>query len=206
MCALPESDRIRSERSKDVAISIPSDLVLDVVRAADPAAAGKAQALLESAASRRADFAARTPEFTREVASAAESGLTDLRTRLSTIATKPGDAEIPEVYRKFESMVLGNFVQSMMPEGGEEVFGKGTAGEIWKGMMAQEIGDVIAEGGGIGIAARMAAEDRERMPAGDFAENTVNRAASMVNSVQMSILGDIVGIDRRDGETGDAVI
>lgn len=190
-----------------MAISIPSDLVLDVVRAADPAAAGKAQALLEAAAGRKADLAAITPAFTREVASAVETGLGDLRARVGQAVAQDGKAEIPEAYRKFESMVLGNFVQSMMPEDGEEIFGKGTAGEIWKDMMAQEIGKVIADGGGIGIAARMAAEDRERRtPAANLAEATVNRAASMVNSVQMAVLGDIVGIDRGDNRTEEGVL
>lgn len=187
-----------------MAISIPSDLVLDVVRAADPAAAGKAQALLESAASRKSELAALTPEFSRQVASVGATGLSDLRDRLDAVAATPADADkVPEAYRQFESMVLGNFVQSMMPDDGEEVFGKGTAGEIWKDMMAQEIGKVIADGGGIGIADRMAAEAREnRVPADKFAQDTVNRAASMINSVQMAILGDIVGIDRPDADKG----
>lgn len=186
-----------------MAISIPSDLVLDVVRAADPAAAGKAQALLESAASRKSERAALTPEFSRQIASVGGAGLADLRDRLDAAAAAPSDDKVPEAYRQFESMVLGNFVQSMMPEDGQEVFGKGTAGEIWKDMMAQEIGKVIADGGGIGIADRMAAEAREkRVPADKFAQDTVNRAASMVNSVQMEILGDIVGVDRPDADNG----
>jgi Rod binding domain-containing protein len=43
----------------------------------------------------------------------------------------------------------------MLPKDGAAVYGKGTAGEMWKSLLAQEIADVMAERGGIGIADRM---------------------------------------------------
>ncbi len=192
-----------------MAISIPSDLVLDVVNAASPEAARKAENMLAAAAATKAKASAATDKFTTEVASVADdigTDLVDLRGRLAENAAK-SDVEVPEAYRKFEAMVLGNFVQSMLPSDNEEVYGKGTAGEIWKGMMADKIGSVIAEGGGIGIAERMAKQaERNIVPAGELSESVVNRAASLVNEMQMTVLDDIAGIGNHPSDTGGKIV
>ena len=49
-------------------------------------------------------------------------------------------------------MVLQTFVQSMMPKDAEDVYGEGMAGDMWKSMMSQQLGTVMADRGGIGIA------------------------------------------------------
>lgn len=136
-----------------MAISPPSDLVLDVVRAANPVDVEAAQARLKTS---RAAFAA---------TSLAEKGAgfgaaVDI---LSSAASKAGlgnvvpetATEVPKVYKQFEASVLQNFVKSMLPSDSEAVYGKGNAGEIWKSMLAEQIGDVMSEGGGIGIAQQM---------------------------------------------------
>lgn len=66
-------------------------------------------------------------------------------------ATAPGK----ESFVQFESMVLRNFVEAMLPKEGEAVYGKGLAGDMWKSMMAERIADVVAERGGIGISDRV---------------------------------------------------
>ncbi len=48
--------------------------------------------------------------------------------------------------------MLQQFVEAMMPEKSETVFGKGNAGSIWKSMLSEQIGQQIAKAGGIGIA------------------------------------------------------
>lgn len=58
-------------------------------------------------------------------------------------------AEAPE---KFEAFVLQSFIQEMLPKDTENVFGGGLAGEYWRSMMAEQLGGVMAKGGGIGIA------------------------------------------------------
>ncbi|WP_312010205.1 rod-binding protein [Bradyrhizobium cenepequi] len=60
------------------------------------------------------------------------------------------------VYRKFEAFVLQTFVESMLPQNASEVFGKGTAGTIWRSMLAEQIGNEMAKGEGIGIARQLA--------------------------------------------------
>ena len=58
----------------------------------------------------------------------------------------------PEPYVNFEAMVLQTFVQSMMPKEADAVYGEGMAGDMWKSMMSQQLGTVMADRGGIGIA------------------------------------------------------
>lgn len=54
--------------------------------------------------------------------------------------------------QKFESFVLQSFVQEMMPETQESVFGGGISGDFWKSMMAEKIAEQVAARGGVGIA------------------------------------------------------
>ncbi len=61
-----------------------------------------------------------------------------------------------EVYRKFEAFILQTFVETMLPKESEEVFGKGTAGSVWKSMLAEQLGNQLAKGKGIGIAKQLA--------------------------------------------------
>lgn len=134
-----------------MAISPPSDLVLDVVKAADPT---EVQAAQEKLMATRAAFRANSLAdagngFSSKVDvlenAAAKTGLNDVKNRSKT-------EEIPETYRKFESMVLQNFVKNMLPSDSEQVYGKGATGDIWKGMMAEQLGNVMSKGDGIGIA------------------------------------------------------
>jgi peptidoglycan hydrolase FlgJ len=145
-----------------VAISTPSDLVLDVVRAADPSQVAAAQ---EQMKTNRANFLA---------TSLAEKGegfgaTVDILNRTTNAARieatadtgdKPG--EVPKIYRDFEAVYLTNFVQTMLPSESEEVYGKGNAGEMWKSMMAEQMGSVLSESGGVGIAKQMYSEALER--------------------------------------------
>ena len=60
------------------------------------------------------------------------------------------------MYRKFEAFILQMFVESMLPQDATEVFGKGTAGTVWRSMLAEQIGNEMAKGNGIGIAQQLA--------------------------------------------------
>ena len=69
----------------------------------------------------------------------------------STLAAK-------QAAQSFEALVLQQFVQLMFPDNAPEVFGQGTAGEIWKSMLAEQIGHQMAKAGRIGIATRLLAD------------------------------------------------
>lgn len=65
-------------------------------------------------------------------------------------------AKKPEPGVQFEAFFLQSFIQSIMPQESSEVFGEGTAGEVWKSMLAEKLGMQFAEAGGIGIAKMIA--------------------------------------------------
>lgn len=71
----------------------------------------------------------------------------NLDARPAVQAGKKADAA-----QKFESFVLQSFIQELMPETQESVFGSGIAGDFWKSMMAEKIADQVAARGSIGIA------------------------------------------------------
>ena len=52
--------------------------------------------------------------------------------------------------------MLQSFIQSMLPKHAESVFGRGTAGEIWKSFLAERLAAEIARSGKVGIAERIA--------------------------------------------------
>jgi Rod binding domain-containing protein len=121
-----------------LAISPPGDIVLDVMRAAEP---DKVQAAREQL-QRIAQGAAPSASFSAALSSAP--------------GAKVEKSETP--YQQFEAMVLGTFLQSMLPEGTESVYGEGMSGDMWKSLLAQELGDAVAARGGIGIANRLLAD------------------------------------------------
>ncbi|MGM4979935.1 MULTISPECIES: rod-binding protein [Rhizobium] len=144
-----------------MAISPPSDLVLDVVKAANPTDVEAAQAKL---AANKAAFAATSLAENGNGFGAAFDALNSAATQagLSNANTHTGPTKVPQVYRKFEAMMLQNFVKNMLPSS-ETLYGKGSAGEIWKGMMAEQLGNTIAKNGGVGIAEKMYQEQVTKM-------------------------------------------
>lgn len=133
-----------------MAVSPPGDIVLDVLKAADPARVSEARAKLAAAA---------PSETARASAAEAFDAAYALSTRARFAPENAQDLAASEAARKFEAMVLSNFVQSMLPAESEELFGKGMAGTIWKSMMAEQLANTLAEGGGIGIAKALMADD-----------------------------------------------
>ncbi|WP_417669132.1 rod-binding protein [Roseibium sp.] len=129
-----------------MAISPPSDLVLDVIKAADPVALKDATAKLKrlsripvsEAMSFAETFEARAPKF--HVAGVHG-------------AAAPVEAASRQTpVEKFEALILHQFVETMLPDDAANVFGEGATGEIWKSMLAEQVGNQMAASGGIGIA------------------------------------------------------
>ncbi|WJH39010.1 rod-binding protein [Aliirhizobium terrae] len=177
-----------------MAISPPSDLVLDVVRAADPTGVQAAQEKLKA---NRAAFAASSLADAGKGFGAAMDIIDTPGTRAGldhVSRTKKTDAaEMPDEYRKFEASILSTFVNSMLPNDSEEVYGKGSAGDFWKGMMAEKISDEMSKSGGIGIAEQMYSQALDRLqrqgPSATTDENERSRAMSMVDDFQRQVLG-----------------
>ncbi|TIX91985.1 rod-binding protein [Rhizobium sp. P44RR-XXIV] len=184
-----------------MAISPPSDLVLDVVKAANPADVEVAQAKL---AANKAAFAATSLAENGSGFGAAFSALNSAATQagLANANTHTGTTKVPQVYRKFEAMMMQNFVKNMLPSS-ETLYGKGSAGEIWKGMMAEQLGNTIAKNGGVGIAEKMYQEQVTKMRNTGAINSATNEndkkmALSAVTDFQRKTLA---ATDASDGDT-----
>lgn len=139
-----------------MAISVNTDLVLDVLKAGNPQNIAAADAKLQSSAVNKIEIAAAGKKFAAELAAQ-----TNKTSPLKDLSDMRRDFERPnpsQAYQEFESMVLQQFVQHMLPSDNSVIFGEGTAGNIWKSMLAQQLGDTIGKSGGIGIAKQMEAQ------------------------------------------------
>lgn len=144
-------------------VTATPDLVLDVLEAADPVTQRAATAKLDALKSSDADFAATMDAEIGKTRAATADQSTAKATEPQSTAVNGAPVQVikapasGEVYRKFEAFVLQTFVETMLPKESEEVFGKGTAGGIWKSMLAEQLGAQLAKGKGIGIAKQLAA-------------------------------------------------
>lgn len=162
-----------------MAISPPVDIVLDVARAASADDVAAARERLAARVS-----TANTPGF--EVASPA-----------APLPARHADAT-PEAFRKFEAMMLQSFIQSMLPEESEAVFGKGLAGDMWRSMMAEQIAGVMADSGGIGVADRILKNyyaRNEDQAALDGAGRSLVTQSILHQAQRMALQPDLAGTD-----------
>ena len=144
-------------------VTATPDLVLDVLEAADPAAQRAATAKLDALKPSDAGFAtAMEGEVSKAAATvrtaAGQSTPSEPASPSTAAPVQVIKASSPaDVYRKFEAFVLQVFVETMLPKQSEDLFGKGTAGTVWRSMMAEQLGNQLAQGKGIGIAKQLAA-------------------------------------------------
>lgn len=157
-------------------INPSTDIILEVARAADPgrmhAATERLVRFAEGAGPEAGVFARMLGEAGgRRVASPRPFDPASARVALQNRALLghaadqgPPGAAAPRVaearaltpHQQFEAFVLRNFVETMLPDDATVAFGAGTAGEIWKSMLADKIGEEMARAGGIGIAEQLA--------------------------------------------------
>ena len=137
-----------------MSINPPSDIVLDVARAADPARSVEAA---ERLARLGGNSTAAETGFSNVLGGlpSPASSAADLRTQLELQSEHPHTAVQPldaqtKAYRSFEALIFQNLVQNILPDS-EEFFGEGTAGMIWKSMLADQLGTDLAKKVDIGI-------------------------------------------------------
>ncbi len=137
-----------------MAISPPSDILLDVAAAADPA---KVQAATARLAVLAADPSAANDGFSNALASAGTSSAPGLPGGAARLNTSMGGTHAAaahgkqSVYTKFEAVLLQSFIEAMLPKD-EELFGDKNSAGVYRSMMAEQLANQIAAAGGIGIA------------------------------------------------------
>ena len=146
-----------------MAIKPSSDIVLEVLKAADQvraqAAAQRLSALGAAAGVGAADdftnvLDATEPSSLSAPAVVANAG--DMRDRLSALDLDAADDQkAARTQVEFEASILKTFVDSILPKDEADVYGQGTAGDIWKSMLADQIARQIAKSGAFGISKRL---------------------------------------------------
>jgi hypothetical protein len=174
-----------------LAISPPSDIVLDVARAATSQDVEAARAaLIERSGAPATSFPDTAHGLSRDSA---------------------GTVDPPaQTYKRFEAMVLQTFIQNMLPKDTQDVYGKGVAGDMWKSQLAERLADVVAERGGIGIARSLLADHyldgKRKVPIGPVSGEQQRTAIdarsrlsdSMVQELQMKIARTLHAGDEHD--------
>lgn len=152
------------------------DIITGVARAADTAKHREAASRLERLSGQASSVAnagapsADAPMAEAPLAWSAEVRVADANaswpsTFASPSRTTDRSDTPPDAYVQFEALLLQNMVEAMMPKDSEAMFGSGTAGMIWKSMLAEKVAAEIARTGTLGIAKQIAAGEAARSAA-----------------------------------------
>ena len=138
-----------------MAVSLPSDLIVDVMRNADPARRSAATAKLSSAGESTGGQFASAIEYLQAPKSKSGEALVELvpaslPRASSSLSQQPDEKD--SAYQGFERLVLRSLFEALLP--GEETgsFGGGPSAGVWRSMAADQLAGVYSESGGIGIA------------------------------------------------------
>jgi hypothetical protein len=146
-----------------LAINPPGDIILGVANAADPS---KYQTAADRLARMGGDAAGTSGAQAVSSSATAQPSLPTTPVApqgLRSAPALPADRPLEQSRGKadalmqFEAFVLQSFIQSMLPKHANSVFGRGTAGEVWKSMMAEMLANELAQSGRVGIAGQIAA-------------------------------------------------
>lgn len=135
-----------------VSISLVSDIVLDVARAADPLKSRVAAEKLS-----RGEAANQAPRigFDRMLTSAA--GPLPAARKIFASDGPNSSGMLPRIdaktkaYKGLEQLILKNLMESMLPKESAAIFGKGSAGDIWRSFLADQLAAEIVKTVDLGI-------------------------------------------------------
>jgi flagellar protein FlgJ len=138
-----------------VSIQPPSDIVLDVAQAADPAKSLAATEKLARLGAPDGSGSGFTDAVDSLRASADAAGFRS-QVNLNGGRAMPKGPVDPsaKVYKGLEALILQNMVETMLPKDASDFFGKGSGGEIWRSMLAQQLGTQISNNVDLGLASK----------------------------------------------------
>lgn len=156
-----------------MSINPPTDLIVDVMRQADPTRAREAAERLATIG-RTAKPAATANDFAAYVKSAI-SGKSDAERpagsshamQLPPSLPQGGPAGVradPKLSpgQQLEAFVLTSLIETMMPKDAESVFGSGTAGSYWRSMLAEKLAAELTMAGGVGLGEQLKLSGTDR--------------------------------------------
>jgi peptidoglycan hydrolase FlgJ len=157
-----------------MAVSLPSDLIMDVMRNADPSRVNTVTAKLQDLSGDGRigeDFANLLDGIDgKHIQKALPMVSPDSGHGIPALPAFSGVAGhrvAPDPYVDFERMVLRNLLESLLPDAGSGAFGKGPSAGVWRTMAADQLAGLYASSGGIGIAETLAGSDAGLVDGGD---------------------------------------
>ena len=149
-----------------MSVTLPSDLIADVMRNADPARRKAAVAGLTAVAGNSDGRFAQTIESVQP--SVTLSDVSDPGGALrATLTSSPG-SQRPSgkdgTYQGFERMFLRNLFETLLPGEESGTFGGGPSAGVWRSMAADQLAGVYAKDGGIGIARMLEGASQASIP------------------------------------------
>lgn len=154
-----------------MAVTLPSDLIADVMRNADAARRGPALARLQSlSGDGERDFAAALnglqPPAIETAQAASFDGLAGGMLTRSGAASTRGDSKA-SAFAGFEHMVLRNLFETLLPDEKSGAFGGGPSAGVWRSLAADQFAGVYTKAGGIGLTHMLAASQSGIPPGRD---------------------------------------
>ncbi len=134
-----------------MSINPASDIVLDVARAAAP---GQSMAATERLW-RLGSVAPAASGFAGMMASAGADG--DARRQIAVMSGAPAPTgagpsnDRAKALKGVEELVLQRLVEAMLPKEDSGVFGSGTAGDVWRSMLAEQLAKQIGKTVDLGL-------------------------------------------------------
>ena len=146
-----------------MAVSLPSDLIMDVMRNADPSRVNTVTAKLHDLSGDGRigeDFANLLDGIDgRHIQEGSPVDSPDGGHGFTALPALPGMTAhrvAPDPYVDFERMVLRNLLESLLPGAESGTFGTGPSAGVWRSMAADQLAGLYASSGGIGIAGTLA--------------------------------------------------
>jgi peptidoglycan hydrolase FlgJ len=141
-------------------VSLPSDLILDVMRNADPGRLSAATSKLQEIGGE-----GDTLQFAQMLedadATSAQQGGTG-EALAAGVSNAPQHTAAQGQFVEFERMVLRNLLESLLPESRSGAFGAGPSADVWRSLAADQLAGVYAGSGGVGIADALSASGGEK--------------------------------------------
>ncbi len=142
-----------------MSIKPPSDIVLDVAKAADPMTALAATRKLTQVAG----FDRAEPEDFSSVymsdsgESAQQRVVSGVNNMLGSNGGAPAGIKVDgdprtKAFKGLEQLVLKQLVETMLPKDAVEMFGHGTAGDVWRSMLADQLATQIGKTVDLGLS------------------------------------------------------
>jgi peptidoglycan hydrolase FlgJ len=179
-----------------------TDVVMEVLSAADPSRASLAAQRLSALAGPNAPGTDFSADLDR-AASPATAGLVPLENAAdarSRLANMPGGPDkLGQAKTQFEAMMLSSFVGELLPKDASNVFGQGTAGDMWRSMLAEQVSLQIAKSGKLGLARRLFATHELNAPDRSAHPGEAAKAAGDAAQMSANILSAPVGAEFENG-------